>query len=239
MTKPSLISCQHCAISQLCLPMMLPDAEIQHLDNIVNRGKPMDKGDMLFSAGQSMISIFAIRTGCIKTYTVSPEGDEQITGFHLPGEIVGLDAINSERHPSFAKAMTTSMICEIPYQKLDDLTAVMPGLRRQMVKIMSQEIMEEQKLLLLLNRKNANERLAAFLLNLSARYGKQGFSSSRFNLVMTRNEIGNYLGLALETVSRLMSRFHEDGLIRVQNREIDILDFDALYELAGIPCHKD
>lgn len=216
--------------------MMLAENEIEHLDSIVNRGKPLRKGDVLFNAGQTMKSVYAIRTGCIKTCALSAGGEEQITGFHLPGEVIGLDAISSGHHPGFAKAMTTSMICEIPYRELDELTATIPGLRRQMVRIMSQEILDDQKLLLLLSRKNAKERLAALLLNLSARYGKQGFSASRFNLVMTRYEIGNYLGLALETVSRLLGWFQNDGLIKVRNREVEILDMPRLFGLAGIPC---
>ncbi len=231
------VHCQSCSISKLCLPVMLIESEVEHLDAIVQRSRPLHKSEHLFSAGDDFECVYAIRSGSLKSYTISEDGIEQITGFHLPGEIVGLDAINAGHHPSFAKALETSAVCSIPFDKLQILAGEMPALQKQIFKVMSQEIREDQELLMLLNKKAADERLAAFLINLSQRFGRRGLSSLKFRLTMTRSDIGNYLGLAVETVSRLLTKFQQSDYIGVQDKEIEIADIKSLSDLAGTRCH--
>lgn len=231
------ISCQQCSISQLCLPVSLAEAEVEHLDSIIKRNRPLHKGEHLFRGGDPLQSLFAIRSGSLKTYTISPEGEEQITGFHLAGEVIGLDALYNRAHPSFAAALETTMICELPYEELEELSATMSGLRQQLLRVMSREILEDQELLLLLNKKSAEERLAAFLVNLSMRYARRGRSASRFLLPMTRSDIGNYLGLTIETVSRLFARFSKAEMLKAHGKEVEILNMKVLSEMAGTSCH--
>jgi CRP/FNR family transcriptional regulator len=216
---------------------MLIESEVEHLDSIVQRSRPLRKNEHLFSAGDAFECVYAVRSGSLKSYTISEDGIEQITGFHLPGEIVGLDAINGGQHPSFSKALETSAVCSIPFDKLQILASELPALQKQLFKVMSQEIREDQELLMLLNKKAADERLAAFLINLSQRFGRRGLSSLKFRLTMTRSDIGNYLGLAVETVSRLLTKFQQNHYIGVQDKEIEILDITSLSELAGTRCH--
>ncbi|WP_223670853.1 fumarate/nitrate reduction transcriptional regulator Fnr [Kangiella shandongensis] len=231
------VKCQSCSINQLCLPVMLVEAEVEHLDSIIQRRRPLKKGEMMFHAGDEFKAIYAVRSGCIKSYTISESGEEQITGFHLPGEIIGLDAINRQKHPSMAKAIETSSVCTIPFAKLEMLSGEIPGLRQQLLRVMSREIHDDQELLLLLSKKSADERLAAFLMNMSSRFASRGLSKTCFNLTMTRSDIANYLGLAVETVSRLFSKLQQKSLISVKEKEITIVDFQAMSELAGARCH--
>lgn len=234
----SEVKCQTCSIRRLCLPVMLAESEIEHLENIIQRKKILKKGDFLFNAGDDFDAIHAIRSGSIKSYTISSDGTEQITGFHLPGEIVGLDAISTTEYPSFAKALETSLVCTIPFEKLEVLSRNFAGLQKQLFKIMSGEIREEQELMMLLNKKNADERFAAFIMNLSVRFKRRGLSETEFQLTMTRSDIGNYLGLAVETVSRLVTRLQKQNLIAISDRYIEIIDVSKLSQLAGINCHN-
>ena len=234
----SEIKCQTCSIRRLCLPVMLADSEIEHLENIVQRKKVLKKGEFLFHAGDEFDAIHAIRSGSLKSSTISSDGPEQITGFHLPGEIVGLNAISSTQYPSFAKALETSLVCSIPFDKLESLSRDIPGLQKQIFKVMSGEIREEQELMMLLSKKNADERFAAFIMNLSARFKRRGLSGREFQLTMTRGDIGNYLGLAVETVSRLVTRLQKQSLIGIQDRYVEITDMEGLSQLAGTACHN-
>ncbi|MGS0535473.1 FNR family transcription factor [Pseudoalteromonas sp. SaAl2] len=228
------ISCNDCSISQLCLPFTLNGQEMDKLDEIIERKKPLHKGDYLFESGASLNAIFAVRSGSFKSYTLSEQGDEQITGFHLAGDLVGFDAINKMQHQSFSQALETSMVCEIPFDTLDELSGKLPKLRQQIMRLMSNEINYDQEMLLLLNKKSAEERLASFIHNLSNRFGERGFSRKEFRFTMTRGEIGNYLGLTVETISRLLSRFQKAGLIKVEGKFITILNSDGLREAAAI-----
>lgn len=227
------IHCQDCSISQLCIPFTLNEHELDQLDNIIERKKPIHKSQVLFKAGDTLGSLYAIRSGTIKSYTISETGEEQITAFHLPGDLVGFDAITNMQHPSFAQALETAMVCEIPFDILDDLTGKMPKLRQQMMRLMSNEIQVDQEMILLLSKMNAEERLAAFIYNLSKRYGARGFSAKEFRLTMTRGDIGNYLGLTVETISRLLGRFQKLEILSVQGKYIIINDLERLYELSG------
>ncbi|WP_298722637.1 FNR family transcription factor [uncultured Oceanisphaera sp.] len=229
------IHCQDCSISQLCIPLGLNSDELDELDNIIERKKPIQKSQELFKAGEELKALYAIRAGSIKSYTITEQGDEQITGFHLAGDLIGFDAINTGSHPSFAQALETSMVCEIPYEVLDDLSGKLPRLRQQIMRLMSNEINGDQQMILLLSKKTAEERLAAFLHGLSSRFSQRGFSAREFRLTMTRGDIGNYLGLTVETVSRLLGRFQKNNLIEVDGKYIRILDLPALAQLAGAP----
>ncbi|MDV2856926.1 MULTISPECIES: FNR family transcription factor [Oceanimonas] len=228
------IHCQDCSISQLCIPLGLNSDELDELDNIIERKKPIQKGQELFKAGEPLKALYAIRAGTVKSYTITEQGDEQITAFHLAGDLVGFDAIHNGAHPSFAQALETAMVCEIPYEVLDELSGKMPRLRQQIMRLMSNEINGDQQMILLLSKKTAEERLAAFLHGLSSRFAQRGFSAKEFRLSMTRGDIGNYLGLTVETVSRLLGRFQKNDLIAVDGKYIRILDQTELARLAGV-----
>lgn len=234
MSSPSSINCQHCGFSQLCLPFTLNDSELDKLEQIIQRKRPSHKGDYLFEAGKPLHALYAIRTGSFKTYTLTEQGEEQITGFHLPGDVIGFDAIGDQQHPSYAQALETAMVCEIPFNNLDHLLDQVPKLRQQLMRLMSQDIHRDQQMMLLLNRKTAEEKLAAFITNLAQRFGSRGFSRKEFRLTMTRGEIGNYLGLTVETISRLLGRFHKDELIHVDGKLITITNFEELSRVAGM-----
>lgn len=207
---------------------------MDRLDSIIERKKPLQKNEYLFESGDKLKSIFAVRSGSFKTFTLSERGEEQITAFHLAGDLVGFDAITKQKHQSFAQAQETSMVCEIPFDTLDELAGKMPKLRQQIMRLMSSEINYDQEMLLLLNKKTAEERLASFIFNLSQRFSDRGFSAKEFRLTMTRGEIGNYLGLTVETISRLLSRFQKAQIIQVDGKFITILNRELLAKTAAI-----
>lgn len=227
------VHCKDCSLAGLCLPLSMDLEDMDALDDIVKRSRPLNKGDFLFRQGDAFNSVFAIRSGALRTFSVSDAGDEQITGFHLPSELVGMAGMDSEVYPMSAQALETTSVCEIPFEKLDELSVQLPQLRRQLMRVMSREIRDDQQMMLLLSKKTADERIATFLVNLSARFRARGFSANQFRLAMSRSEIGNYLGLAVETVSRVFSRFQQNGLIAAEGKEIHILDPIELCALAG------
>lgn len=227
------VACNDCSLFQLCLPVGIDADELDELDGIIKRRQPLKRGEHLFHVGSPFQAIYAVRSGSIKTYSPSEDGYEQVTGFHLPGELLGLDAINLMHHPCAAKTLETTSLCEIPYERLEELSSRLPSLQQQMLKIMSREILHDQSLLMLLGKRSAEERLAALLLSLSNRYQQRGFSATDFYLSMSRNDIGNYLGLAVETVSRLFTRFQEEGLLDVQRKHIRIADMGRLRGIAN------
>lgn len=226
------VACKNCSLFQLCLPVGISDTDLELLDNIIKRRRPVKRNEHLFQVGEPFQAIYAVRSGSIKTYAPTEDGHEQVTGFHLPGELLGLDAINTDNHPCAAKALETTSLCEIPFEQLEALGNRIPGLQHQLLKIMSKEILHDQSLLMLLGKKSAEERLAALLMSLSNRYRARGFSPTEFNLSMSRNDIGNYLGLAVETVSRLFTRFQEEGLLTVQRKHIQVRDPERLRQMA-------
>lgn len=225
--------CKDCGLSGMCLPLALPADELDVLDKIVKRGRPVKRGEILFRQGEPFESIYALRSGAIKTFSLSDNGEEQITGFHLASELIGLSGMDSESYPVSAVALETTSVCEIPFERLDDLTATMPQLRKQVMRLMSREIRDDQQMMLLLSKKTADQRIATLLINLSARFRARGYSAKSFRLAMSRNEIGNYLGLAVETVSRVFTRFQQQGLIAADGKQIDILEHIELCALAG------
>lgn len=227
-------ACKSCNLQDLCLPLGLDLADVDALNNIIKRRKPLQKGEYLFHSEDTFTSIYAVRSGSIKTYSESAQGDEQITGLYLPGELLGLDAIHNDIHASTAIALETTSLCEIPFNILENLSTKVPSLNHQLYRIMSKEIATDQTLLMLMAQKNAEERLAAFLVNLSTRLKMRNFSATEFYLSMSRKDIGNYLGLTIETISRTFSRFQSEGLLTTQRKYVNILQLDNLKELAGI-----
>ncbi|MDP2561543.1 fumarate/nitrate reduction transcriptional regulator Fnr [Psychrobium sp. 1_MG-2023] len=228
------IHCQNCSMADLCIPFTLNDTEMGQLDNIIERKKPIQKGELICSAGEPLSSLYAIRSGSFKSYIITPDGHEQVTSFNLAGDIVGFDSIGREIHQSFAVALETSMVCEIPFDTVDQLSGRMPRLRQQMLRLMSDEILNDQTMLMLLSKRSAEERLATFIDSLGDRHGERGLSSKEFRLTMTRGDIGNYLGLTVETISRLLGRFQKNNLIEVQGKYITIVDKQALAQLSGV-----
>ncbi|MBU1331082.1 MAG: fumarate/nitrate reduction transcriptional regulator Fnr [Gammaproteobacteria bacterium] len=231
--SPHQAHCKDCSLAALCLPLSLNLEDMDALDEIVKRGRPLKKGEFLFRQGDTFDSVFAVRSGALKTFTLSDGGAEQITGFHLPSELVGLSGMDTEVYPVSAQALETTSVCEIPFERLDELSVQLPQLRRQLMRVMSREIRDDQQMMLLLSKKTADERIATFLVNLSARFRARGFSPSQFRLAMSRNEIGNYLGLAVETVSRVFTRFQQNKLLEADGKEVHILDPIELCALAG------
>jgi len=227
-------ACQSCNLHDLCLPLGLDMGDIDKLDSIIKRSRPLQKGEHLFNGGDDFTSIYAVRSGSIKTFSESEEGDEQITGLYLPGELLGLDAIHENTHPCSAIALETTSLCEIPFSTLENLSTKIPELHHQLFRIMSKEIATDQSLLMLMAQKSAEEKLAAFLVNLSSRLKQRNFSETEFNLSMSRKDIGNYLGLTIETISRTFSRFQNDGLLSTQRKYVNIHKLNELKVLAGL-----
>ena len=208
--------------------MGLDPNDVDRLDEIVKRNRPLHRGDYLFRESDKFQCLYIVKTGSVKTYAPSEDGGEQVLGFHLPGELIGLDAIEKSRHHCSARVLETSAVCEVPFHQLEDLSTTIPSLQHQMYMLLSREISQDENMLTLLGKKNAEERLAAFLLSLSERFKRRGFSPSDFHLSMSRHEIGNYLGLAVETISRLFTRFQDEKLLKVERKHIQLLDIERL-----------
>jgi CRP/FNR family transcriptional regulator, anaerobic regulatory protein len=235
--EPFKVACSSCNLRELCLPVGISNEQMNRLDDIVATRRTVGRGEALFRAGDSFLSLYAVRTGFFKTCVSSEDGRDQVTGFQMAGELIGLDGISTDRHTCDAVALEDSQVCVIPYQQLEDLSRELSDLQRHFHKIMSREIVRDHGVMLLLGSMRAEERLAAFLLNLTQRLRTRGFSASSLILRMTREEIGSYLGLKLETVSRAFSRFQEDGILNVKQRHIEVLDPDALQKLVnGTAC---
>jgi CRP/FNR family transcriptional regulator len=231
-------SCENCSLNELCLPYSLPMEEIKQLEAIVARQPPLATGAHLFNAGAPFRSLYAVRTGSFKVFGVDEAGNEQILGFHFPGDLMGLDALASQHHRCTAEALENSAVCAVPYTQLESLSMQLPGLHRQMMRIMSREIAHEGEMLMATGKKQAEARLAGFLVGLSRRMSDRGLSATDFHLPMSRADLGNYLGLAVETVSRLFTRFQEQGLLSVNRKDIRLLNLSALKHMSA-PCNDD
>ena len=217
--------------------MGIAENQMHRLDDIVTTRRSLARGETLFRAGEQFTSLYAVRTGFFKTCFSSEDGRNQVTGFQMAGELLGLDGIGTDHHTCDAVALEDSQVCVISYAQLEELSREISDLQRQFHKIMSREIVREHGVMLLLGSMRAEERVAAFLLNLTQRLRTRGFSSSDLVLRMTREEIGSYLGLKLETVSRAFSKFQDDGVLDVKQRHIQVLNADALRALvSGSAC---
>ncbi|RQO36388.1 transcriptional regulator [Herminiimonas sp. KBW02] len=226
-------SCSTCSMHQLCLPMGLGENDMDRLDKIIGRRRKVARDDYLYRMGDAFTNLYAVRVGHFKTCQINAGGEQQITGFQMTGELLGMDAISTDRHHCNAVALEDSEVCEIPFPRLEELFSTMPTLLRHFHRMMSQEITREQSVMLLLGNMRAEQRFAAFLVNLASRYTTRGYSSTNFQLRMSREDIGNYLGLTIESISRLLSKFKKQGLLKVNNREIELLDLTMLKAMAA------
>jgi CRP/FNR family transcriptional regulator len=221
-------ACSQCNLRELCLPLGLDPREVNQLDELVGSRRKIKRQQHLYRSGDPFEAIYAIRAGSFKTDVILEDGRDQVTGFQMTGEVLGLDGISGEQHSCNAIALEDSEVCVIPFSRLEELSRQVESLQHQFHKIMSREIVRDHGVMMLLGSMRAEERLAAFLLNMSQRFTARGFSPSEFHLRMTRDEIGSYLGLKLETVSRAFSRFQDEGLVAVQQKHIRILDTPGL-----------
>jgi CRP/FNR family transcriptional regulator len=228
--------CMTCNMRELCLPVGLTGDEMKQVDALIHNRTRLKKYDALYRAGEPFHALYAIRIGSLKTTVLAEDGREQVAGYHMLGEIIGLDGIGNDRHGCEAIALEDTEVCVLPFRNIEDLARNLPALQHNLHQVMSREISRDQGTMLLLGSMRAEERLAVFLLNLADRYRCRGYSSTEFVLRMTREEIGSYLGLKLETVSRLFSRFQEEGLIQVQGRAVKLLDPGALKRIVGQRC---
>ena len=225
------VACSNCNLRELCMPVGLDSNDMQKLDSIVATRKHVKQGQMLFSNGDPFTSPYAIRTGFFKTCVSNEDGREQVTGFQMAGEIIGLDGIVTDHHSCNAVALEDAEVCVMPFANVEDLSREFPVLQRHVHKVMSREIVRENGMMMMLGNMRAEERLAAFLMNLVQRLHARGFSQSEMILRMTREEIGSYLGLKLETISRTFSKLSEDGIIEVKQRYVKILRADELKKI--------
>ncbi len=235
--EPFKVACSNCNLRELCLPVGMSNEQMERLDTLVSTRHSVVRGEALFRAGDNFTSLYAVRTGFFKTCVTAEDGRDQVTGFQMAGELIGLDGIGTERHTCDAVALEDSQVCVIPFSQLEELSRQVSDLQRHFHRIMSREIVREHGVMLLLSSMRAEERLAAFLLNLTQRLHLRGFASRSVVLRMTREEIGSYLGLKLETVSRAFSKLQDDGILLVKQRQIDVLDAAALQKLVnGAAC---
>ena len=231
---PEQFTCSGCALHPLCLPSGLDRIAFEQLDHLIAHPPPAPRGKHLFRAGDPFRSLFAIRAGSVKTRTLSEEGGESVSGFYLPGDLIGLEAIHTGRHACDALTLESTRVCEIPFQRLEDLIVAIPMLGQRLMRILSRGIGADAELFTLLARKNAEQRLATFLCSLALRLRERGLPDRAFVLTLSRHDIGSYLGLALETVSRLFSRFQQQGLIALRGKQVTLKELEALREMAGL-----
>jgi CRP/FNR family transcriptional regulator, anaerobic regulatory protein len=224
-------ACTNCSLRELCLPAGLTLIEIEQLSEVVDARRRVKRGEAIIRAGQHFSALYAVRTGFFKTCVLIADGREQVTGFSMTGELLGMDGIGDDVYQSDAIAIEDSEVCIIPFDNLDALAQEMPSLQRHFHKVMSREIVRESSVMMMLGVMHAEERLAVFLLNLSQRLNARGFAPLEFRLRMTRAEIGSYLGLKLETVSRTFSKFQADGILEVSQKMIRILDIVRLRKI--------
>lgn len=227
------VACSNCNLRELCMPMGLNESELNRIDDLVAMRRKVKRGTPLFRNGEKFTNLFAIRTGFFKTSVASEDGRDQVTGFQMAGEVMGLDGIVNDFHTCDAIALEDAEVCVMPFDRIEELSREVNALQRHVHKIMSREIVRENSVMLLLGSMRAEERLAAFLLNLVQRLHARGFSKNELMLRMTREEIGSYLGLKLETVSRTFSKFAEDGIVEVKQRYVRIVNPEALQDIVN------
>jgi CRP/FNR family transcriptional regulator len=222
------VSCSSCKLRELCLPGTLCMEDLERVESIVYVRRRVKRGETLFNAGAEFNAIYAIRSGFFKSSVLDGDGREQVSGFFMGGELMGLDGLGGGRYNATAIALEDSEVCVLPYALIEQMAREVPALQRHLHAVLAREIVREHGVMLLLGSMRAEERLATFLLNLSKRFQRRGYSASDFHLRMTREELGSHLGLKLETVSRLFSQFQSDGLIEVEQKHVRILDTAGL-----------
>jgi CRP/FNR family transcriptional regulator, anaerobic regulatory protein len=227
-------ACSTCTVHELCLPFGVGAQDLARLEQIVQRSRPLARGAALFREGDAFRALYAVRSGAFKSVHGCADGSEQVLGFHLPGELIGLDGMTEGRHLASALALDVGSVCKLPFQRLEELAGNIPALQHQLLRLMGREFNRREHQLLVLGKHGPERRLAVLLLSLSTRFAQRGFAADRFTLPMARVDIANYLGLAPETVSRLLRRLQDDGVVRVHGREVDVLAADALHRRAGV-----
>ncbi len=229
-------SCAQCSLQVLCLPAAIGGSDLEQLDDIVRNRRPLEPGESLFRAGQSLSSLYVAREGAFKTIATSEDGEAQVIGFHLPGELMGLDALGSGHHACDAEALTRATVCEVPLVQLESICAKLPGLQHQLLRIIGQGINRDQSHMEMLGRRQAAERVALFLHGLSERYRLLGRSGEMFVLPMSREDIASFLGMVIETVSRTLTKMQDDGVIAVRGRQVTVLDAARLDAIVHGPA---
>lgn len=229
----AVVSCTQCGVFDLCFVHELVELRRNEVEAIVRRQRQLGREAHMFHAGQSLKSVCVVQSGTVKTYQLSSEGEEIVTGFHLPGELIGLDAIGRDRHPEFAVALEDSRYCDIPFREFQKILDDSPELNKLMLKMLSIDMMESREMLLVIGRMDARARVAIFLLNLSSRLNHRGEDGSRFRLSMDRRDLANFLGLTIETVSRTLSWMQKEDMLKVRGKLVQLLDCTALLETAG------
>lgn len=231
-------SCAQCSLQVLCLPAGIGGEDLHRLDDIVRNRRPLERGDTLFRSGQRLASLYVAREGAFKTMATDANGVQQVIGFHLPGELMGLDALGRGQHACDALALTRATVCEIPLGQLEDICAQLPRLQHQLLRIIGQGINRDQDHIEMLGRRQANERMALFLHGLSERYQLLGRPGDIFQLPMSREDIASYLGMVIETVSRTLTKLQDDGIIAVRGRQLKIFDAARLDAIVHPPTEK-
>lgn len=225
--------CKDCHAINYCLSSKLDDKDLNNFTNIVKQRKPICRGERLFQSGNPFHSIYIVHSGSIKTYVESSDGEQQLTGFYFAGDIIGIDAFETGYHQTSAEALETSSFCEISIKKFECLLREMPMLQHQFFAHMSRQMTQQQQLLLLLGKMNSKRRLATFLLDVSDHMRVQGCSSNNINLSMSRHDIANYLGLAIETVSRILTNYQNTEILDVMGRNIVMKNKNKLQSIAN------
>jgi len=231
--SPLRHTCADCASHDWCLPAGLDVKETKLLDRLTVHNRLVGRGGSVYRAGTAFHSMYAIRSGFVKSTITLDDGRERVTGLHMSGELIGMDAINTGKYMCDAVALEDSSVCAIPFDELECLTREIPALQQYLHRAMSREIAHDYGVMLLLGSMRAEERVAVFLVNCSKRYAARGYSPTRINLRLKRDEIGSYLGLKLETVSRVLSRFQQSQLITVEHKDVEIRDLDGLNRMIG------
>ena len=228
------VDCRHCSLVTLCLPVAMEGADVGLLERVIKHRRLVGRGEDLFRGGERFQSVYAIKSGSLKTFTAANRKVVQVIGFHLPGELLALDAVGAGVYQYSARALETASVCEFPFNRLEDLGTLVRGVQRQLLRIMSRQIAHDLSLHVLHCKSSAQGRLATFLVNLSMRFAERGLSRAEFRLSMSRADIGSYLGLAKETVSRLFTEFQERQLVSVRHKSLRIHDLYKLESLAGL-----
>ena len=235
-------SCGSCALQEVCLPAGIGSGDLEQLDATVRDMRVLDRGKTLFRQGEAFNALFVVRSGSLKTFVESPGGDMQVLGFHLPGELVGLDGLTNDHYRCSTEALERTSICELPYVKLQKVASEVPALQRQLMRVISREMVAEHGHMVMMGKQQAQERLAIFLHSLSGRYARLSRDPHALVLSMSRYDIANYLGLVVETVSRLFSRMEAAGVLAVSRKSVRILRPDLLAEMCGShlakPCEE-
>jgi len=238
-SSQSIIGCNSCSLKHLCLPNGLNPAELVEVEKAIDKTVKVSKKHTIFKSNDPIDGIYAVKSGAIKTSIINSEGQEQILEFHLPGDLLGFDAYATDTHSCDATALEDTLLCRLPMEFLDSLSAKLPGVRKVMMQQVGKEISHSQRLLLSLGQLATEERLATYLIQLALHYQSRGFSKTEFILPMSRQDLSNYLGMAVETLSRILSRLSKENIIKIEQRRVIISDYDSLEDLAHASCKAD